>query len=497
MGLIEIKRFQARNMSIEDNWSLTFAFVTEMSFRTNDTKRRKITYLLGLTTLLLCLKCHLTAPLSPALEDGALGKKLEALSKLGEDYVEDEVKKALLGIKQMKRTMEINEEKNENILQSLRKTKEEKEEAVRLFQDISEKLSEVEIQCKQLLKTQWDGCRACLEHSCITFYANSCSQQGLHAFIIKDYELFKEWPPLSVNTESSKDKYRGEYYMAQLNQAEGMFSKLMSDVGLIFNQSLVFFTNFQKAFDESFQKLFLSDIRRPESTTTVPGRDAVIISNNFEHWELSSLFQGLYEFGQTVFEVMSDIFVKMFKKLSNDSEDLYIPVQEVPENLKSIPRNAKCNQLQNASQCLRFEETCQLCFESVTKDCPDVIALQLKSESALKLVNVSAQQYEDVVQLSQQYTDDMFNLVSQMKEEYGWMAEHSNMTSGTKTLFSIEKVSIIPNTKDKNVFDTFVEVKIFDAPNAVIQLPANVDIDSLEFIQYVAKKALENYKHNF
>lgn len=114
---------------------------------------------------------------------------------------------------------------------------------------------------------------------------------------------------------------------AQLSQAEGMFSQLMSDVGLIFNQSLVFFSNFQKKFDESFQKLFLSDVKRSETTTAAPGGDPVIISNNFEHWEFSSLVQGLYEFGQSCLEVMSDFFIKIFKKLNNESEDINIPLQ--------------------------------------------------------------------------------------------------------------------------------------------------------------------------
>ncbi|XP_072267452.1 clusterin-like protein 1 isoform X2 [Pyxicephalus adspersus] len=459
---------------------------------------RNIPYFFGLTTFLLCLKHPQTAPVSPTLEEGALGKKLKALSKLGEDYVADEVKKALLGIKEMKKTIEINEEQHEHILKSLKKTKEEKEEAVRLFQDIDEKLSEVEMQCKQLLKTQWDGCQVCLERSCITFYTNSCSQQGLQASNVKDHGLLKEWPPLSLNTESIEEKYTSEYYMAaQMSQAEGMFSKLMADVGLIFNKSIVLFTNFQKTFDESFQKLFLSDVKDPETNTTVSGRDPVIISNNFEHWEFSSLFQGLYEFGQTVFVVMSDILVMMYKNLNSDSEDIYIPMQEAPVYLKSTPSNTKCNKLQNVTACLLLQERCQLCFESVTKECPDVIELHIKSEAALKLVNVSAQQYEDVVQLSQQHTDDIFNLVCQIKEEYGWVAEYTNMTSGTEELFSIEKVSLSPNTENLNVYDTVVDVRIFSSPSVAIRLPANADIDSQEFIQYVAKKALQYYKHNF
>ncbi|CAJ0950339.1 unnamed protein product, partial [Ranitomeya imitator] len=82
-------------------------------------------YLFALMIYLLCLKHQQGAPTSRDLEDKSLSKKIKALSKVGEEYVVQEIKKALMGVKQMKKLMERNEEKHENILKSLKKTKEE------------------------------------------------------------------------------------------------------------------------------------------------------------------------------------------------------------------------------------------------------------------------------------------------------------------------------------------------------------------------------------
>ncbi|XP_075069488.1 clusterin-like protein 1 [Mixophyes fleayi] len=457
-------------------------------------------YLFALITCLLCLKHQQSAPTSKELEDSSLSKKMRALSKHGEEYVEQEVKKALLGVKQMKKIMERNEEKHENILKSLRKTKEEKMETVRLFEDINEKLSEAETQCKQLLKNKWDVCKACFEWSCITFYTNSCSQQGLQTFLVKAQESFKKWPPLNLISENVEEKIMGEYYMAaQLSQSESTFSQLMNDVSAMFNQSIAFFRNFRLEFDQSFQNFFLADINRldMETTSIVPDQKPVVTLADFDHWDFSSLFQGLYEFGQTIFGVIGDAFVMMYSNFSNDAEGSYVPLPEVPAYLKFVPSKMVCNDLQNASECSLFQERCQLCYEPVMKDCPDVVELLMKSEEAYKLVHLSTKQYEDVVQLVQQHTDDTLNLVTQMKDRFGWVTQHSNMTSATDTIFNIEKVSFSPNIENPALYDTVAEVRIFTSPSFIIRVPYNLDIDSTQFIQYISDKALEHHKNNF
>ncbi|XP_073532812.1 clusterin-like protein 1 isoform X1 [Phyllobates terribilis] len=455
-------------------------------------------YLFALMIYLLCLKHQQSAPTLTDLEDKSLSKKIKALSKVGEEYVVQEIRKALVGVKQMKKIMERNEEKHENILKSLKKTKDENQEAVRLFEDINVKLNEAEIQCKQFLNTEWEGCKSCLEWSCIKFYANSCSQQELQTFVAKAQQLLKESPPLSLISGNIEEEYKSEHYMAvQPSKKKSVFSQLMTDISTLFNKSIAFFRN-HNGFNESFQNNFFSDFNQlnVNNSTMMPNRDQVIISNYFEHWDFPSLLQSLYEFGQSVFEIMADVFVIMYKKFNgdlsdDDLNDTYMPLQDSPVHSRSMPSKILCNELQNASECLLFQKRCQLCYESVMKDCPDVIELHLKSEAAFKLVNVSRQQYEDVTQIVQQHTEESFNLVSQMKDQFGWVTEHTNITSDTDSIFNIEKVSFSPNT------DTVVEARIFSANNFIILVPANIEVDSPQFIQYIVDKSLEYHKNNF
>ncbi|XP_063779637.1 clusterin-like protein 1 [Pseudophryne corroboree] len=457
--------------------------------------------LFTLITCLLCWRHQQSAPASTELENSSLSKDMKALSQRGEEYVEQEVMKALLGVKQMKTIVEINEEKHEKILKSLRKTKEEKMETVRLFEDINEELSEAETQCKQLLKNNWDICKACLEWSCITFYTNSCSQQGLQTLLIKAQESFKTWPPLSISYENVGGKKKSEYYMAaQVSETESVFSQLIHDVNTLFNQSILFFKNFQYEFDESFQNSFLSDVSHLDmdtnhTTTTVPDRKSVIVLANFEHWDLSEFLQSLYEFGQSILEVISNVFSMMYNKFCNGSEGSYAPLQASPGHLRSEPSNMMCGDLHNASECLLFQERCQLCYGPVMEDCPDAIELLMKLEEASKLVQLSTNQYEEVVQLVQQHTDETSNLVKQLIDRFGWVARHSNMTSATDTMFNIEMVSLSPNTENPALYDIVSEVRIFTPPNVIIRVPASFDVDSTEFIQYIADKALEHHKN--
>ncbi|KAM4029088.1 clusterin-like protein 1 [Anomaloglossus baeobatrachus] len=449
-------------------------------------------YLFALMIYLLSLKHQQSAPTSTELEDKSLSKKIKALSKVGEEYVVQEIRKALVGVKQMKKIMERNEEKHENILKSLKKTKDENEEAERLFEDINEKLNEAEIQCRQSLIPEWEGCKSCLEWSCIKFYTNSCSQQELQTFVVK--AQLKESPPKSLISGDMEEEFKSEHYMAfQLSKKKSFYSQLMSDISTIFNKSIAFFKNSHNGFNESFQNNFFSDFNQLNinNSNMVTDRDHVIISNYFQHWDFSGLLQSLYEFGQSVFEIVAEIFVLMFKKFNGELNDPYMSPQESPVHPRSMPSKELCNELQNSSECLLFQKRCQLCYESVMKDCPDVIELHLKSEAAFKLVNVSRQQYDDVTHIVQEHNEEMFSLVSQMKDQFGWVSEHTNITSDTNSIFSIEKVLLSPNT------DTIVEARIFSSNTFIILVPASIDVDSPQFLHYIVDKSLEYHKNNF
>ncbi|XP_063307573.1 clusterin-like protein 1 isoform X2 [Pelobates fuscus] len=379
-----------------------------------------------LLTSLLWLNYIQTAPTSEE-HNRIDSKKLKVLSKIGEEYVEHEIKNALQGIRQMKKVMEANEVKHENILKSLRKTAEEKEEAVTLYEDVNQRLDLAETQCKDLMKTSWDTCKACLEKSCLKFYIITCSQVGLQAFATKN--------------------------------------------------------------------MFMGDVKIPdnEAPNTGPNSPEIIT-----HWDISGWVQSFCNFSQAVFEGVTDVVLKIYQDFTRESKGPFTQLDESASHYDDLMSDKMvCKELQNSTGCLQFQERCQLCYDTFTKDCPDVMELLVKSEAAYKLVNMSEQQYGDLVQLVQQHTEDTVDTVTRMKERFGWVAEHTNLTYGSDHIFSIEKVSSSPSIEYPAMNETFLDVNVLSAPTFTIKVPASIDIESPQFMQYVAEKALERYKKNF
>ncbi|KAM4688293.1 clusterin-like protein 1 [Discoglossus pictus] len=454
---------------------------------------------LFLITCLLWLK-HLECVPTLDVEESLLRKKIKVISKLGEEYVQKEVQKALTGVKQMRKIMEINEEKHDNILKSLKKTTEEKLEAVSLLEDINERTNYAEMQCKERHLSVWTDCEACRERSCITFYTTNCSQEDFQS---PSKDEFKKWSPLSLlfpNVDMKHVTTTSDKEALQLIQEENSFSLLVSNVSALFNQSFEFFKNIEHEFDQSFQSFFMSDIEVPDLPVTVTDNDLEIIYDFFKDWNLLEWFQSLYEFGQAIFEGVKSALSKMLKNFSRDSESYYEPLEGSPSHFGTqlhMKNLMVCKELQNFSGCLHFHERCQLCYETLMKDCPDVLELYQKFEEVLKLVNVSTQQYEDLLQIIEQHTEDTSNLINQMKEKFGWVASLANLTSGTDNIFSIEKVSFSPKSAYSIVNETVVEVNIFTHPTLTVTVPGDLDLESPKFIHFVAEEALQLYKTNF
>ncbi|CAH2284901.1 Hypothetical predicted protein [Pelobates cultripes] len=450
-----------------------------------------------LLTSLLWLNYIQTAPTSEE-HNRIDSKKLKVLSKIGEEYVEHEIKIALQGIRQMKKVMEANEVKHENILKSLRKTAEEKEEAETLYEDVNQRLNLAETQCKDLMKTSWETCKACLEKSCLKFYIITCSQVGLQAFATKVQEIFKEWSPFTAILQNGEVKELSEStkkQVTQLNQADVSFSKMMSNVSNLFNQSIQFFKNLHEGFDISFQNMFMGDVKIPDDEAPNTGPKSPEIMS---HWNISGWVQSFCNFSQAVFEGVTDVVLKIYQDFTRESKGPFTQLDESASHYDDLMSDKMvCKELQNSTGCLQFQERCQLCYDTFTKDCPDVMELLVKSEAAYKLVNMSEQQYGDLVQLVQQHTEDTVDTVTRMKERFGWVAEHTNLTYGSDHIFSIDKVSSSPSIEYPAINETFVDVNVLSAPTFTIKVPASIDVESPQFMQYVAEKALERYKKNF
>lgn len=80
---------------------------------------------------------------------------------------------------------------------------------------------------------------------------------------------------------------------------------------------------------------------------------------------------------------------------------------------------------------------------SFLTDCPNVPELHVKFDEAFKLVNLSGEQYEQILQVVQRHTEDTSYLLNKMKERFGWVSELSNMTIGPENIFNIVKVRVV------------------------------------------------------
>ncbi|XP_042298985.1 clusterin-like protein 1 [Sceloporus undulatus] len=452
---------------------------------------------------LLWLKGHHCAPIKE--EELNDVENLKVLSDVGEKYVDEEVKKALIGIKQMKIMMERNEVKHMDLMKTLKKSSEEKEEAVRLMNEVKERLEEEENMCQGSLKNLWDECKSCLESNCMRFYT-TC-RHGFSTFTKKIEDFFKKMTPLSLPVYEVQGKdlqfyQKPEKEDAQLVQMENLFNQLLSDMGTIFEKSFVFFKQMQKEFDQSFQMYFMSepDFIDPYFLPAFPEES----SRNTGFPKEPGFLQLVFDFSKTVLEGVGEVITEAFEGYQESAREL---VEQLKDSNKSgmFSKNTSghertpCNQLrQNLSGCPQFHERCHECQDDLIRVCPNVPELHIKFDDAFKLVNISSEQYQQILQMVQRHTEDTSYLLNKMKERFGWVSELSNMTIGPENIFNIVKVS--SNSKGgeaSSLNETVVDVNILTSPTFTIKVPQDLDTESSEFIEYVAGKALQLYKKNF
>uniref|UniRef100_A0A8C0J3W0 Clusterin n=1 Tax=Chelonoidis abingdonii TaxID=106734 RepID=A0A8C0J3W0_CHEAB len=427
---------------------------------------------------LLWLRGHQCAPIKE--EEINPWEHLKILSEAGEKYVDEEVKKALVGIKQMKVIMERNEDKHVHLMKTLKKSSGEKQEALRLMDEVKEQLEEEERQCQVSLRNLWDECKTCLESNCMRFYT-TC-QHGLSTFTSKVRRKSASTDVFLHIQDQGKDlqlNEKPEKEDAQLVQMEDLFSQLLSDMSTIFDKSFAFFKQMQKEFDQSFQIYFKSDLDLTEPYYLPAFPEEPIRNSGFQKdGGMPGFLQIFFDFSKTLFEGISEVITEAFDEYTDSTRDL-------TEQAKG--------------KLILCKKRVQLWVAKlISNHCPNVPELHIKFDEAVKLVNVSGEQYEQILQVIQRHTEDTSNLLSKMKERFGWVSELSNMTIGPENIFNIVKVSpSVQGTDSSSLNETVVHVNILTSPTFTIKVPHDLVIGSSEFIEFVAGKALQLYKQIF
>ncbi|XP_037662239.1 clusterin-like protein 1 [Choloepus didactylus] len=460
----------------------------------------KLPLLVFIVYLLWLKDCHC----APTWKDKtAFSGNLKSFSEAGEIDADEEVRKALVGIKQMKIMMERRGEEHTNLMKTLKKCRAEKQEALQLMNEVQEHLEEEERLCQVALKDSWDQCKSCLESNCMRFYTTcqpswSSVKNTIEQFFRKMYQFL-----FPFHEDKEKDFPVGEKPIeedAQLAQIEDVFSQLTVDVHSLFNSSFNIFKWMQQEFDQAFQSYFLSDADLIEPYVfPAVSKGPTETADLLQSWDLPYFFQLFCNFSLSVYESVSELITETLNAIEDSPKHDKDPDHGGPSS-KTLPvqHGGLCAGLgQDVSGCLKFHERCQKCQDYLWENCPDVPELHTKLDEAFELVNVSNQQYAQILQITQHHLEDTTDLMEQMREQFGWVSELANQILETENIFSPIKIVSVPEGNVSDRDKTMTDLSILPSPNSTLKIPLEESAQSSNFIDYVVAKALEHFKEHF
>ncbi|XP_047423719.1 clusterin-like protein 1 isoform X2 [Mugil cephalus] len=452
-------------------------------------------------TLLVLILC-VTAAVLRASDSPLLSEEtLKRLSAAGGQYIDGEIKRTLLGVKQVKERMGKREEKHRHLMDALRHSSDKKKGAMQLAKETEQKLEEAEQQCLDLTKSAFGECRPCLEDSCKAFYTSTC-RRGFTSFSFKVEEFFRKMAAqleakeqvYSQNQENSGGDSSAEKQLPEdkanldLLQAEASFSQLQANISLLFNHSVALAKKMQQVFGHSFLSAFTAEAQ--------PNPESAAHAGFFRTVGLDHVLDSVYDFGRNVLQELSSTVADAFEEIQEGEEYL----QQSSRDSGSLfggqaPGGYLCRQLRRqVSECWQLQDLCETCKDYLLQECPSVQQLHTEMEEMHLLLNASCQQYDDRLQLVQRHTADTQSWLSNMDDKYGWVSRLSNSTVGTDNIFSVITVDTQHMKNNEAKADSSVVVSILDSAPMTVSVPADLEVDDPAFIEHVAQEALTQHK---
>uniref|UniRef100_A0A8C4S1K6 Clusterin n=1 Tax=Erpetoichthys calabaricus TaxID=27687 RepID=A0A8C4S1K6_ERPCA len=439
-------------------------------------------------------------------EDNFVQETLKQLSTRGEKYVNEELQRALSGVKHMKKVIDQNAEKHEHLILSLKHSSEKKQRALQLANDVQQKLQDAEDQCKEALQNSWDDCKPCLKDTCQTFFTSNC-RRGFFSFSAKVENFFQEFSPFLSTFDNqdilvNQNEESGDNVLAHM---EDSFKEMVSEVSMLFDRSVSLFYKLHEEFDQSFQAAFISGLNvEGAQNKKIPLNDVDSTQGFLEGLTLENVMESFFDFGKAIFEEFSSVVTEVLDEF-NDTVTEEEEHEEDPEkeNLSSRimirPNKNLCRALRrNISECWHLQSKCYLCQEPLSQECSSVPELRSKLSEISQLMNISIQQYEEVLQIVQQHAENTGSWFKHMADSFGWVAELVNASVDSDNMFNI--TTVLPQgdeTDPMSTSDTTVEVNLLSSPTFTFTVPGGLKVQDPAFVKYVAGEALEHYRKLF
>eukprot|EP00073_Rattus_norvegicus_P049743 XP_017452077.1 PREDICTED: clusterin-like protein 1 isoform X1 [Rattus norvegicus] len=369
--------------------------------------------------------------------------------------------------------------------------------------EVQERLEEEEKLCQASSIGSWDGCRPCLESNCIRFYT-ACQPGWSSVKSMMKQFLKKIYRFLSSQSEDVKDPPAIEQLTKedlQVVHIENLFSQLAVDAKSLFNMSFYIFKQMQQEFDQAFQLYFMSDVDLMEPYPPALSKEIIKKEELGQRWGIPNVFQLFHNFSLSVYGRVQQIIMKTL----NAIEDSWEPHKELDQRgmtSEMLPEQngEMCEEfVKNLSGCLKFRKRCQKCHNYLSEECPDVPELHIEFLEALKLVNVSNQQYDQIVQMTQYHLEDTIYLMEKMQEQFGWVSQLASHNPVTEDIFNSTKAVPKIHGGDSSKQDEIMvdSSSILPSSNFTVQNPPEEGAESSNVIYYMAAKVLQHLKGCF
>ncbi|KAM8849687.1 clusterin-like protein 1 isoform 1-T4 [Spinachia spinachia] len=453
--------------------------------------------LLGWLVLVATLGILRSAPGDQAA--GISEDTLTQLSLNGEKLVEEDVRTALYGVKQMREVMWRNEQKHQHLMKSLRNSVAKKKVAHQLAREVTEKLEEAEEQCRDSLESEWVECRPCLEDACKTFYTSTC-RRGFGLFKAKVDSFFRRVSRrfgLRGPREDGGDilvNQGTDGAEPEVDRVEDSFRRLTGRVGLLVSRSGALVSGMRGRLDSVLRDAFLNGSAAPTEEPAAAaelyeaGRD----SGFLQGVGLEEVLDSFFDFGKSVVEEFGAVVTQAL-------DDVHAAVEEKKkrgmETFTRFLQNRKlCRDLRKqTSECWQLQSQCEACQGPLLTECPSVGELHVELAEVSQVLDVSKEQYEDILSIVQRHTDESVDWLGNMAAQYGWVARAGVDSAAPGKVFRITTVA--PESRDRrNASELQVEVNILNSPPLLLSVPGGLEPREASFIQYVAQEALNKYK---
>ncbi|XP_062267398.1 clusterin [Platichthys flesus] len=424
--------------------------------------------------------------LPPTRED------LEQLSLQGEKYVAKQVENAVNGVKEMKSLMQKSSEDHKTFLDALEKTKQQKDEALRMAQEMEAKLEQEEEVCNETMKTLWEECKPCLKNTCVKYYSRTCSSgSGLVGRQLED--VLNRTSPFSIwingeniNVLEQEDRRQNK----EFKNLEEKYTVMADGVDSIFSDSMKVHVHLNPPV--FFLPGFLSPFTRHRRSVRS------LFHNPFQGFQ--SLFSPMVGMGKNFFGSMDSMMDMDTDTAPNEDGSVK---EDVVMTQPFGSGRMTCREIRrNSAGCIKFRDECQKCKDIQHLDCSGRKPLEgpLKEdlEEALAMAERFTQQYNSLLR---RFEEQMFNtssILDLFNRQFGWVSSLANNTDSQDGIFHVQTV-IDRESEEKpdeggKPRETDVSLQLFDSPTMNISVSGDIPWTDPKFSEVVAQEALDRYK---